>query len=470
MKILLINPPHLNTIASCMPKILEEGLDFLPPLGLMYLAGYLKKHSNYQIKILDCQVEQLDYQKLKLKINQERPNIIGITAMTFTLVDVIKTAQLAKQNNQRIKVVLGGPHVNIYPNETMRIKEIDFLVLGEGEKIFKNLLDNINQIENLYQIKGIVFRDKDKIINTGEQELIKDLDSIPFPARDLLPYQKYFSVVSPRAPVTTMFTSRGCPFKCLFCDRPHLGKIFRARSAKNVVDEMTECQKMGIQEIFIYDDTFGVNQQRVLDICLEIKKRGLNIAWDVRTRVDTIDEEVLKAMIEANCQRIHYGVEAGTQKILNVLRKEITLEQVKKAFKITKKVGIETVSYFMFGSPTETKEDIFQTIRFMKKLNPDYVHITITTPFPATDLYKMALEEKIVTYDVWQEFTKNPKPDFVPPIWEKELSRKELFSLLKKAYRSFYLRPNYILKKILQLKSWRELFKKSRAALKLLKI
>jgi len=470
MKILLINPPQLNTISSCMPKILEQGLDFLPPLGLMYLASYLKKNSSHEPKILDCQVEQLSYSQLKQEIKKRNPDAIGITTMTFTLIDVIKTAQLAKQINPKIKIILGGPHVNIYPKETINLKGIDFLVLGEGEEPLKELLDNLNQKENLTRIKGIVFKNSKEIINTGQRELIKDLDSIPFPARDLLPYQKYFSVISSKTPVTTMFTSRGCPFKCLFCDRPHLGKIFRARSAKNVVDEMEECQKMGIQEIFIYDDTFSVNQQRVLDICSEIKKRGLNIAWDVRTRVDTINEKILKAMVKANCQRIHYGVEAGTQKILNVLRKEITLEQVKKAFKITKKAGIETVGYFMFGSPTETREDIFQTIRFMKKLNPDYVHITITTPFPATDLYRMALEEKIVIYDVWQEFAKNPKPDFVPPIWEKELSRKELFSLFKKAYKSFYLRPNYILKKILQLKSWKELFKKSRATLKLLKI
>ncbi len=267
-----------------------------------------------------------------------------------------------------------------------------------------------------------------------------------------------------------MFTSRGCPYKCLFCDRPQLGKNFRARSAKNVVDEMEECEKMGIREIFIYDDTFGVDRNRVLDICAEIKKRGLKIAWDIRTRVNTVDEEILKALKGAGCQRIHYGVEAGTQKILNVLRKGITLDQVKRAFYLTKKAGIQTAGYFMIGSPTETKEDIMQTIKLMKKLDPDYVHITITTPFPATDLYDLAIKEGVLKDDVWKEFARNPYSAFIPPIWEKEMPREELFSLLKKAYRSFYFRSGYIFKKIIKLKSGGELLKKAGAALKLLKI
>jgi len=470
MKILLINPPHLNTISSCMPKVLEEGLDFLPPLGLMYLASYLKKHSSHKVRILDCQVEQLDYKNLEKRIIQENPDIIGITTMTFTLIDVVKTAQLAKKINPEIKIILGGPHVNIYPQETINLKGIDFLVFGEGEEPLKELLDNLNQKENLFKIKGIVFKNNGQIINTGQRDLIKDLDSIPFPARDLLPYQKYFSIISSKAPITTMFTSRGCPFKCLFCDRPHLGKIFRARSAQNVVDEMEECQKMGIKEIFIYDDTFGVNRQRVLDICSEIKKRELTISWDVRTRVDTVDQEIIRAMKKANCQRIHFGVEAGTEKILKVLRKGITLEQIKKAFKIAKKEDIQTAGYFMIGSPNETKQDILETIKLIKRLDPDFIHISVTTPFPATDLYRLGLENKILPYDYWQEFAQNPNPDFIPLPWEETMTREELFKLLKQGYQSFYFRPSYLIKRLIKLSSWQELKNKTRAAFRLLKI
>ena len=261
MKILLVNPPIENTIASVMPKELEEGLDFLPPLGLMYIAAYIKEETSYDVEILDCPVSGINYDCLKEEIYRRRPDVVGITAMTFTLIDVMKTANVVKELDPNIKVVLGGPHVIIFPNETIKNKDIDFLVLGEGEGAIKSLLANIYNYEELKKIKGLVFKYDDNIINTGRADLIEKLDALPIPARYLTPYKKYFSVLSPRRPVTTMFTSRGCPFQCLFCDRPQLGKIFRARSAESVVDEMEECEKMGIREIFIYDDTFGVNRQ-----------------------------------------------------------------------------------------------------------------------------------------------------------------------------------------------------------------
>ncbi|MFH1671585.1 MAG: radical SAM protein [Candidatus Portnoybacteria bacterium] len=470
MRILLINPPIFNMLPSMLPESIDRGRGYNPPLGLLYLASYLQKYTDYEIKILDCQVEELNYKQIKKNIEENNPNVIGLTTMTFTLIDVLNIAKIAKKINPEIKIILGGPHVDIYPEETINQPYVDYLVLGEGEIPLKNLLDNINFTDNLHQIKSVVFKDKKEIINNGRDEFNKDLDSLPFPARQLTPYHKYSSVLSNVKPITTMFTSRGCPYNCLFCDRPHLGKFFRARSPKNVVDEMEECQKIGIQEILIYDDTFTVNRQRVIDICKEIKIRNLNINWDVRARVDTVDRELLKTMKVSGCQRIHYGVEAGTQKILNILRKGITLEQVEKAFKLSQEVGLETLAYFMIGSPTETKEDILETIKFAKKINPDFTHITITTPFPATDLYRMGLEQKIWPSDCWQKFAEHPHADFIPPVWEKTLSKEELILLNRKAYRAFYFRPKYLLKRLFRLTSFEELKTKSKAAFQLLKI
>ena len=470
MKILLINPPLSRIIDSSLPKILLEKGDPMPPLGLMYLAGYLEKYTDYQIKILDCQIKKIDYNQLKNFVIQEKPDVVGITTTTFTLLDVIKTAEIVKKTNPEIKIILGGPHVHIYPEETIKIKEIDYCVLGEGEKPLKELLNNIDSPELLHQVKGIVFKYKGKVINTGLRELIQNLDSIPFPARHLTPYKKYGSVLAKRFPVTTMFTSRGCPFKCLFCDRPHLGNIFRARSAKNVVEEMEQCQKMGIKEIFIYDDTFTVNRQRIIDICTEIQKKNLHITWDIRARVDTVDQELLKMMKQAGCQRIHYGVEAGTEKILSILRKGITLKQIRNAFEWSKKIGIETLAYFIIGSPQETREDIEETIKLAKKLKPDYANFSIMTPYPATDIYKLGLKTKVLSHDYWKEFAQNPRSDFIPFFWEEILSQKELIQLVEKAYRSFYLSPGYIIRKILKLRSWSEFKTKAKAGLDVLKI
>lgn len=470
MKILFINPPLSKVVDTSLPEVLLEKGDPMPPLGLMYLASYLKKNTDYEAQILDCQVEDMDFEQMKKKIAEINPDIIGITVMTFTLLDVIAAAKIAKKINPDIKVITGGPHVNIYPQETMAIPEVDYVVLGEGEMPLKDLLDNIGQPEKLREIKGLVFRDGGNVVNTGQRDLIKDLDSIPFPDRTLLPYKKYSSVMSAESPVTTMFTSRGCPFRCLFCDRPHLGKVFRARSANNVVDEMEECQKLGIKEIFIYDDTFTVDRQRVFDICAEIKKRKLSIVWDVRARVDTVNEEVLLAMKDAGCQRIHFGVEAGSDRVLKVLRKGITIDQVKTAFGLAHKIGITTLAYFMMGSPTETKKDILQTIKLAKKLNPDYVHLAITTPFPGTDLYTQGLEQGILPYDYWKRFAENPTREFTPLYWEENLKKEELMKLLKKAYRGFYFRPAYIIKKILSVSSFEEFRKKAGAAFQLLRI
>lgn len=469
MKILLINPPSFTTIESEVPEVVREERGYNPPLGILYIAGYLEKNSDVEVEILDAQVEELNLKQIEERIKKSSPDVIGITTMTFTLIDVIDLTRLIKRIDPTIKVILGGPHVHIFQEETIRIPEVDFLVIGEGEETTKDLLENINNLAKFSQVRGIVFKDGDRVVNTGQRPLIMNLDELPFPARHLTPYKKYTSILSSENIVTTAFTSRGCPYKCLFCDRPHLGKVFRARSAKNVVDELELCKKMGIGEVLIYDDTFTIDRERVLKICDEIVAREIKIGWDIRARVNTIDEVVLEKLKSAGCLRIHYGIEAGTEKILKVLRKGITMEMAERAIKLTKEAGIQTLAYFMIGSPTETKEDIEQTIKFAKKIDPDFVHITILTPFPATDVYRLGLEKGFFPYDYWKEFAKNPTKEFTPLYWEENLKKEELKAYLGKAYKSFYLRPRYLLKRVLELRSWDEFKRKAQAGLSILK-
>lgn len=469
MKILLINPPVIFEMIDNSPSIISEGRGVYPPLGLLYIAGYLEANSpHHELRILDCQAEEISNKSLVEYLEDFEPEVIGLTVMTMTILDVLETIRIAKHTLPNVKIVLGGPHVHIYPLETIKLKNVDFVVLGEGEIAFNDLIENIHEPENLLKIPGLVFHYKGKVVQTEFPKFITDIDSLPFPARHLTKYKKYNSLLAHREPATTMFTSRGCPFQCSFCDRPNLGKKFRARSAKNVVDEMEECVNMGIHEFIIYDDTFTVQKQRVLDICDEIIKRKLDVGFDIRARVDTITPEMLTKLKQAGCNGIHYGIEAGTEKILKVLNKGISLTVAKMVFRQTRQAGIKVLGYFMIGSPSEDLNDIKNTYKIMKKLKPDYMHLAILTPFPATRIYENALEQGIYTSDIWREFAANPTKDFIPPVWNENFSREELQQLAAKGYKQFYLRPSYFLQRLGKLKSWNELLKNIKAGLKVL--
>jgi len=464
--ILFVNPPRTHEIIGNNPTIIEEERGVNPPLGLLYVAAYVEKFTKYKVSVMDCQAEKFDYPDLKEYVTKHNPHVVGLTAMTMTIIDVIKCINIVKEIDRSITIVLGGPHVNLFPEETINLNGVDFLVLGEGEETFTKLMHALSAKTSLKDITGIVYKENGSIVNTGGNPLITDLDNLPFPARHLTQVEKYSSLLSSGKIVTTIFTSRGCPYKCSFCDRPHLGKIFRARSANNVVDELEECVNLGITEFLFYDDTFCVDKKRVIDICNEIVKRKLPIRWDIRTRINTVDEEIIKHLKKANCQGIHYGIEAGTEKILKVLNKGITIGQAKNIFKLTRKYKIPILAYFMIGNPTETLDDIQTTFRVMRELNPDYVHLTILTPFPGTKIYFDGLQKKIIKKDYWREFARNPTLDFKPPHWGELFTKDELDDLLTKGYQSFYMRLSYILKRFTMLKSFSEFRKKAKAGLK----
>lgn len=468
MKVLLVNPPRENEIIANNPAFVEEERGCNPPLGLLYIAASLE--SDHQVMVIDAQVEKLDYVSLEQKIREFNPAIVGLTTMTMTLIDVVKTVEAVKKACENAKIMLGGPHVHLFPLESMRLKNIDYLVLGEGEETVKELLRHLDNKGKLREIPGLVFWDDQEIVNTGNPPFIKNVDSLPFPARHLVPYKEYSSILTGNNPVTTMFTSRGCPFQCSFCDRPHLGKNFRARSPENVVNELTACVKLGINNFLFYDDTFTVDKERVIAICREIGKRELKISWDIRTRVDTVNEEIIAALAKAGCRGIHYGVEAGTEKILKILNKGITFEQIKKAFALTKKYKIPILAYFMIGNPGETREDIRETFRFMKKLKPDYVHLTIFSPFPGTKLYARGLQEGIIRSGYWQEFAAHPRAGFQPPHWPENFTLEELKELLVEGYKKFYFKPENIIKNISKIRNVPELINKARIGLKLFRM
>ncbi len=465
---MLISQPGKETIKSDLAKLIHEERGVNPPIGLLYVAASIKQWSGHEVKVVDAAVDNLSVEQIKSEVESYWPDVVGMTLTTFSLIESISIAKAIKQLNSDIKIIAGGIHIYIYPEETLKLGCFDYGVLGEAENIICPLLDCIEKGIEPSQVKGVVYKADGGVHYTGEPRLLEDLDSIPFPDRTMLPYKKYNSIVAKHNPVSIMITSRGCPYGCIFCDRPHLGKRFRMRSAENVVDEFEECYKLGIGEILVYDDTFTLNSQRVIDICEGLVDRGINISWGIRARVDTVNEKMIKALKKAGCVRVNYGVESGSPDILKTLNKGITLEQVEKAFAMTRKFGIDTLAYFMIGCPGDTLETIERTQEIAKKIKPSYAHFTILMPFPATKIYTDAVDNKIISSDVWREFAESPQSDFEIPVYEESFKREELIDLLTKCNKSFYLRPTFVIRELFKKKQFDQVFKEIKVAWRLL--
>ncbi|WP_170294922.1 B12-binding domain-containing radical SAM protein [Roseospira navarrensis] len=466
--VLLLNAPRFNELIGKNPAIVEKHRGYNPPLGLLYLAGYLESHSEHRVSVLDAQPKGYTYPELARDLAGRSADVVGLTAMTFTLIDVVETCRVIRAVLPRAKIVLGGPHVHLFPAETIALDDVDFLVQGEGEIAFLDLLDKIDSPDLWPTVPGLVYRDEiGRVCNNGIATSTDKLDTLGFPARHKVDREDYRSLLGRKNVVTTMFTSRGCPFRCTFCDRPNSPVIsgFRWRSASHIADEFEQCVAQGIDEAFIYDDTFTVRKDRVHDLCDEIIRRKIKFTWDVRAHVNTVDKDLLKHMSEAGCDRIHFGVEVGNDRMMKVIRKNTTVEKVRAAFAAAKAVRMETLGYFMVGQQTETADDLQDTLDLARSLNPTYAHFTIFCPYPGTQIYAQALEKGILKSDVWRDFVRNPAPDFELPVWEENFTRDELRKHLVMMYKSFYMRPGYVLRSMTRIRSSAELMRKARAGL-----
>ncbi|MFQ5685056.1 MAG: B12-binding domain-containing radical SAM protein [Candidatus Scalindua sp.] len=471
MKILLIYPPIENEVSHISLQEIDEERGFLPPLGLLYLATYLKKYSNFDVKIIDCNVDSISHNDLPKLIIDFNPDIVGISSMTHFLVDAYKIAAAVKNISNKVITVIGGPHTTIYPITTLENPNVDYTIKGEGELAFYKLVLALQKgvaEEELSSIKGIATKFlQRKGAKDTDIELIRipDLDTLPIPDRTLLPYKKYYSVLSHSSNIATMITTRGCPYRCIYCDR--MGKKYRSTSAEYVLDEIESILSLGIREIFFHDDTFNIEKKRVVDICEAILDKKLKFKWDARARINCADYNQLLLMKRAGCSRISFGVESGNPNVLRNLRKGITLEQVEDVFKWCKELGISSLADFMIGSPGETMKEIQDTIKFAKRLKPDYVQFSIVCPYPDTDLYRLCLENNMIKDDVWLNFSRNPSVDFEPPIWNEHFSRHELEMITKKLFKEFYLTPRFIFNEIKKLRSMKEFKVKMKAAVNL---
>lgn len=454
MKVLLIRYHDRGNINTRLPESLNKVQGVLPPLGIAYIASALEKEG-YEVKILDVIALNLITQEVCLEINDEAPDIVGITAMTSSIRGALEAAKLAK--NFGAITVMGGPHLAIYPEETLSYDFVDYGVIGEGEYPMLELVKAIESRQPIQNIKGLVYKEDGKV-RINEAYIVPDLDKIPFPARHLLPMEKYSSIIGLH-PVTTMISTRGCPYHCGFCFKGPSDKKYRTRSAQNVVDEMElAVKKYEVREIMFYDDVLTFKRDHIIKICNEILKRGLKVKWESPTRVDNVDFDLLKLMRKAGCIRLRYGVESGDPDILKLMRKGITLSMVRDAFKWTKKAGIETFAYFMIAYIHETPQTIKKTISVAKNLNPDLIMFTVTTPYPGTHLYGMGQKEGFIVGDYWRKFSLGLRDDRLP-YFVPDAER-----WVRKAYRSFYFRPNYIAKRLFKIRTWDNVKKHVQAA------
>lgn len=458
MKILLINPSLLSSDIHHYKKEVEKNRGVYPPLGLSYIAAVLRQ-KNHQVQIIDCDAEENYFEKIKNAIRDFQPELIGFYAMTWTYRQAQGLAREIKNIEPKIKIVIGGPQVTTFPEFSVNCPEFDIGVISEGELTAVELAEAIENNKPLEQIKGIVFKKDQKIILNPSRELIENLDSIPFPARDLLPMEKYFDVFTKEKKFTTILASRGCPFNCTFCDRNNrMGNKWRFRSPKNVIEEIKSIQQnYGINEFMFFDDNFTVDKEWVYEFCRTIEKNNLKIIWEIRTRVDLVNKLMLEMLKKAGCYRIRFGFESGDDQILKIVKKGITVEQSRECAKLCKEVGIEMFGYFMLGSPEETPETLEKTIKLSLEIDPDYALFSKTILIPNTEIFDWGVKNKYIQADYWQKYLLGQKENGGPAISTPQLSEQMVDQYISLANKKFYLRPRYLLRRLFSIRSWTQL-------------
>jgi anaerobic magnesium-protoporphyrin IX monomethyl ester cyclase len=458
MKICLVDPPILPEDLVGDSKSIKSVVNIIPSLGLAYIAAVLEENG-YEVKIIDCTM-RISHLELVGLLKKEKPDIIGITGATSAFRSMKKAAEDIKIQLPSVPVVVGGPHLTAAPEYTMGFDCFDVGVIGEGEITFLELVRQYkkNGLNNIDFIDGIVYRENGKIIRTRQREFIKDLDCLPFPARHLYPSLSAYRPTPAsyrRLPQGVLITTRGCPSKCTFCDRAVFGSSYRERSADKVVEEIEELiYKFGAREIRFFDDTFTLNEKRVFEICNKLKERKIKIPWTCLTKVANVSKEMLKEMKEAGCWQVLFGLESGDERILKLLKKGNTVEQNEKAVRLARDAGLSVRGDFIVGTPGETLESLKRTLDFAIKVKVDYAHFNKFVPYPGTELYE-TLTEQGHRFDFMGSFSiiDHSTILFIP----ESMSKEEFRKFLDYANKAFYLRPAYIIKRLLSLRSWTEL-------------
>src|SRR3989344_49161 len=465
MKIALIFPPNIYQTKQSMP-----------PLGIAWLAAVLRENGFKYVVLIDSMANHYSNADILELLKKEGPDIVGIsfgTQIRFSAFDLIR---LIKESFPDAPVAVGGPHPTLTAQDTLEnIPEIDFAVRGEGEISFLNLVKSIEAGKDYSVIRGISFRDNGKVIHNPPELPIHDLDALPFPARDLLPIEKYdkTTILSKKRTLNIM-TSRGCPYWCVYCSTSEQwGHRIRHRSPKNVVDEIESIFKdyPFIEGMRFFDDVFTMDKKRVIGICDEILRRKLNFVWECEARANTIDRELVAGMRRAGCEFIDLGIESGSDRVLKNIKKGITVEQAIAAAKTIKEAGIGLKAFFMHGLPGETYEDIKKTVFLSRylyyNLGVEGTTQGISIIYPGTELEAMAKEMGTLPKDFsWAKYYERDRsyppldPCIFMPVFEQpNLTYEQIYSYVKRAKFAYFLRhPFNLLRTVLKhrktIKKW----------------
>jgi anaerobic magnesium-protoporphyrin IX monomethyl ester cyclase len=403
-----------------------------PPLGLGYIAASLRKHG-VKVELVDCTFMTREEAIAKVKVS--KPDVIGFYSMFSMKKTSVEMAKLLRGDCRLLFV--GGPLPTLDPKGYLDV--FDVVVLGEGEDAMVEIAECAERNRGFSGVRGIAYKDDGEVRFTSRREFVEDLDSLPFPSRDLFDNEAYKRHYVGRFgySISPLITSRGCPFSCDFCSRPVFGQSFRSRSATSVVDEVEEIVGLGYDRVWFADDCFTLNRDRLLAVCDELVKRRLNVDWECLSRVDTMDREVAAKMRSAGCVRVFFGIESGTDKVLSLMQKQITVEQARKAVYNAKAAGLQVGAFFILGYPGENDETVLDTVRFASGLPLDYLSFTLPYPIPGTALFDRVKNNGGFVVDDWEE-PKNWALIRHKLLYHSGFSETKLKFAIGKAHMQFY--------------------------------
>lgn len=454
MKLALVFNPFKYKIHEENIRIVQKYFGLFPPLSLAWVAS-IAKQAGHEVIIVDARTLDLSKEETLEILKQFKPDIIGFMMTTYMFQDTLDWIKYLKEH-LRVPVIVGGYNLRIYPHESISHAEIDFGVVEHAYYTLPALLGELKQVPNFDNVPGLVYKKNGKIIVNPHSQQI-EFDRFPNPARELLPNELYAEFPTERKNFTVMVTSLGCPFKCEFCEAG--GTFYNARSPETVFKEIEECyHQNNIREIDFFDYEFTGIKERVLKICSLLKEKNFDINWACRSRVDTVDGPLLQEMKNAGCSRIYFGLESGEQGVLDQVNKRITIKQIRETMGICRDLRIKSLGFFLIGAPGDNKETIKKTLKFAKSLELDYVQFSKCLAKPLTPLWQELVSK--TQKDYWKDWILGNEIDRELPRPWTNLSNADIDRFTKWAYVSYYARPLFIIKHLLNLKSITELKRK----------